>query len=147
MFSALALALGGCAHYTPAPLASAPPLAGAEAAAGLLPPHPLAVDEVVALALARDPDLIAARARRGVAQAQLVAAGVLPNPQLGGSLLPLLSGPGNVPAWTLGLTQDVKALLIYRPRLRAARAAAAQVDAELLWQEWQVAGQARQLAV
>ncbi|MDE2303291.1 MAG: TolC family protein, partial [Sphingomonadales bacterium] len=47
----------------------------------------------------------------------------------------------------LGLTQDVKALLIYRPRLRAARAAAAQVDAELLWQEWQVAGQARQLAV
>lgn len=142
---ALASALAGCAHYTAALLAAAPTLAPSAGAAGV-PYRPLAIDEVVALAVARAPDLVAARAKRGVGEATLLQAGVLPNPQLSGSFLPLISGAGTVPAWSFGLAQDVKALLVYRPKLRSARAAARQVDADLLWQEWQVASQARQLA-
>jgi outer membrane protein TolC len=105
------------------------------------------VGEIVALALARNPDLVAARLKHGVAQGQLVQAGILPNPSLSGSFLPLLSGVGTVPAWSFGLAQDIKSLLTYRPKLRSARDSVAQVDADLLWQEWQVAGQARQLAI
>lgn len=142
---ALALLAAGCAHYTPAPLAAAPALAPALPATTIA--TPLAVEDVVANALARNPDLIAARTKAGVAEAQRVQAGVLPNPSLTGALLPLVSGAGEVPAWNIGLAQDIKALLVYKPRVRGARAAAAQVRADLLWQEWQVAGQARQLAV
>ncbi|MGR6327486.1 TolC family protein [Sphingomonas sp. XXL09] len=142
---ALALLAAGCAHYTPAPLAAAPTLAPALPATTSA--APLAVEDVVALALARNPDLIAARTRLSVAQAQRTQAGVLPNPALTGALLPLVSGAGEVPAWNIGLAQDIKALLVYKPRVRSARAATAQVRADLLWQEWQVAGQARQLAV
>lgn len=140
---ALLCLIAGCAHYAPAPLASAPPLAASVAE---LPAHPLGPDGIAALAVARNPDLVATRAKRGVAAAQSVAAGVLPNPSVSGAILPLISGVGTVPAWSFGLTQDIKALLVYRPKVRAARDAAAQVDAELLWQEWQVAAQARQLA-
>lgn len=143
----LTMCLDACARYAPAPLAVTPPLATAVSAATGRPDHLLSVDEVVALAIARDPELVAVRSRRGVARAQLVQAGVLPNPSLTGGFLPLISGGGVVPAWNIGLAQDIKALLIYRPRVRAARAAAAQVDADLLWREWQVAGQARQAAV
>ncbi|WP_345890189.1 TolC family protein [Sphingomonas beigongshangi] len=142
---ALALLAGACAHYAPAPLAETPALAPALPVTTI--GTPLAVEDVVALALARNPDLIAARTKLGVAQAQRVQAGVLPNPSLTGALLPLVSGAGEGPAWNLGLAQDIKALLIYKPRVRSARAATAQVRADLLWQEWQVASQARQLAV
>jgi outer membrane protein TolC len=139
--------LTGCAHYTPAPLADRAALApGVEALPGI-PAGPLTVAQVVALAVRRDPNLVAARAKRGLAQAQIVQAGVLPNPSFNGAFLPLISGVGDVPAWSLGLAQDVKSLLTYRPRRRAARDGAAQVEADLLWQEWQVAAQARQLAV
>ena len=143
---ALAALAGGCAHYQPAPLAERPALAAEAAALPGMPSHPLSAGEVAALAVARDPDLVAARTTAGVAQAQLVQAGVLPNPSLTGAFLPLLSGAGAVPAWNLGLAQDIKALLVYRPKRRSARDSVAQVRADLLWQEWQVAGEARQLA-
>lgn len=140
---ALAALAGGCAHYQPAPLAERPALV---AALPDMPAHPLSAAEVATLAVARDPDLVAARAKGGVAEAQLVQAGVLPNPSLTGAFLPLISGAGTVPAWNLGLAQDIKALLVYRPKRRGARDSVAQVRADLLWQEWQVAGEARQLA-
>ena len=142
----LALLMAGCAHYAPLPLAETPPLAPSLSAVPGLPARPLSVDEVTALAVARDPDLLAARARRGVAEAQLVQAGVLPNPSLSTAFLPLLSGAGSVPAWSLGLTQDIKALIVLKPKRRLARDSLHQVEADLLWQEWQVAGQVRQLA-
>lgn len=137
--------LTSCTHYAPLPLAPAASLAPSVAAAGI-PDHPLTVEEVAALALARNPELIAARTKRAVARAQVVQAGVLPNPSLTAAILPLIAGAGTGPAWNFGLAQDVKALLVYRPKVRSARNSAAQVDADLLWQEWQVAGQARQLA-
>lgn len=136
----------GCGHYTALPLATVPTLA--PTLTTLQQPSsgkPLDIANVVALALANNPDLKAIRARHGVAQAQLLQSGILPNPMLGGSLLPLLSGVGNVPAWTVSLSQDIKALVTIRSRRRGAGYAAGQVDADVLWQEWQVAGQARQL--
>lgn len=142
----LGLTVAGCAHYAPAPLPEAAPLAPALAAIPDLPARPLTIGDVAALAVTRNPDLQAARARRGVAEAQLVQAGVLPNPSLTGAILPLLSGAGSVPAWNLGLAQDIKALIVLKPKRRAARDSLHQVEADLLWQEWQVAGQARQLA-
>jgi outer membrane protein TolC len=107
---------------------------------------PLSIDQVAALALANNPELQAVRARHGIAQAELLQAGILPNPTLAGAFLPLLSGVGTVPAWNLGLSQDIKSLIVYRSKRRAAGFAARQVDADIVWQEWQVAGQARQLA-
>jgi outer membrane protein TolC len=139
--SALFLA-AACQHYEAAPLPQAALLAPAPPQAG-----PLSVDDVVRLALAENPDLRAARARRGVAEAQLLQSGILPNPSLAGAFLPLVSGVGIVPAWSAGLSQDVKSLITYRSKKRGGRDAVGQVAADLLWQEWQVAGQARQLAV
>lgn len=135
------LLLGGCAHYTTLPLATQPPLAPAPSIA-----TPLSVADVTALALADNPDLVAARAKRGVAKAQVKQAGILPNPQVSGAFLPLLAGAGSVPAWSLGLSQNIRALLTYRPVQRGAQDSARQVAADVVWQEWQVAGKARQLA-
>uniref|UniRef100_UPI00267D4E33 TolC family protein n=1 Tax=Sphingomonas populi TaxID=2484750 RepID=UPI00267D4E33 len=138
------VAAPGCAPYTPLPLDRVPPLAPALT---VLPETPLGLAQVTALALERDPDVRAVRARHGLADAQLLQSGILPNPMLNGAVLPLLSGIGTVPAWSIGISQDIKALVTYRAKRRAAEYAARQVYADVLWQEWQVAGQARQLAV
>ena len=102
----LCAALAGCAQYTPLPLATVPPLAPTLAALEG-DAAPLSVEQVVTLALAYNPDLQAARARRGIAQAQTTQAKLLANPSLSGAFLPLLSGVGTVPAWNIGITQDI----------------------------------------
>jgi len=142
--------LAGCAHYTALPLPTTPPLARdvralahAETIGGA---DPLSVSQVVDLALANNPDLKAARLKRAIAAGQTRQAGILPNPSLTGAFLPLLSGAGSVPAWSIGLSQDIKALITYRARRRAAIDSERQVAADIVWQEWQVAGQARQIA-
>ena len=146
----LCLALAACAQYQPltlpshaAPLGSLSDLRhdGQELTA------PLTINEVATLALRNDPDLLAVRAQHGVAQAQLLQAGLPPNPQVSAAILPLVAGPGTTKAWNAALTYDVKSLITLSARRRAARAAAQQVDAQLLWQEWQVVGQVRLLAV
>jgi outer membrane protein TolC len=146
LLMALAAPLAGCQHYAPLPLQTEAALAPSLAAIPDLPARALTVSEVAALAVTRNPDLLAARAKAGVAEAQLVQAGVLPNPSLSGAILPLLSGAGSVPGWNLGLSQDIKALIVLKPKRRSAKDSLNQVHADLLWQEWQVAGQARQLA-
>ncbi len=147
----LATLLAGCAHYTPLPLTKETPLVptiGAlQGGANVTPSKtPLIVSDVVMLALANNPDLRAARLKRGIAQGQATQAAIIANPSLSGAFLPLLSGAGSVPAWNLGLAQDIKSLITYRARRRAAMASTGQVAADIVWQEWQIAGQARQLA-
>jgi outer membrane protein TolC len=148
--SVLVLALlGGCARYAALPLDQAPALAPAVTALQHAPPSaaaPLSVAQVVDLALANNPDLKAARLKRAISAGQTRQAGILPNPSLSGAFLPLLSGAGSVPAWSIGITQDIKALITYRTRRRAAADSERQVAADMVWQEWQVAGQARQIA-
>lgn len=139
--------LSSCAHYAALPLALTPPLApDVRTLAGAPQTAPLTVAQVVNLALANNPDLRAARARRGVGAAQTKQASILPNPSLAGAFLPLLSGVGAVPAWNIGLSQDIKAIVTYKSRRRAAVYNEQQVAADIVWQEWQVAGQARQIA-
>jgi outer membrane protein TolC len=147
---ALCLVQAACAQYQPLPLASHPTLAGAVSGLrhdGYTVTAPLTVSEVAMLAVQNDPDLLAARAQHGVAQAQLLQAGLLPNPQLVAAILPLVAGPGVTKAWNAVLSYDIKSLITLSARRGAARDVAQQVDAQLLWQEWQVVGQARLLAV
>ncbi|MDB5447058.1 MAG: TolC family protein [Phenylobacterium sp.] len=142
--------LAGCATYSPLPLPAAPKLATAPdqlAHDQPLPPGPLSVSQVTALAVLNNPDLRAIRAQHGVAQAQLIQAGVLPNPTLSFAILPLLAGVGTTMAWTASLTYNFGALVTYHTRVEAAQKSAQQVDADILWREWQMAGQARLLAV
>ena len=136
-----ALLATACQHYAPAPLATTPPLVSVPFE------RSLGVGDVVRLALENNLDLKVARTKRGLAEAALIQSGILPNPSLAVAFLPLISGDGVAPAWSVGLTQDIKAIVTYRSKRRAARDNLGQADADLLWQEWQVAGQARQLAV
>ncbi len=148
--AAAAALLAGCASYSPLPLSATPQLAPAVdrlAHDRALPAGPLTVAQVTALAVQNNPDLRAVRAQHGVAQAQLIQAGVLPNPQLSVAILPLLAGVGTTTAWNAALSFNFGALVTYRTRQEAAQKAAQQVDADILWREWQLAGQARLLAV
>ncbi len=152
-----ALVLAGCQSYTSLPLNAHARLARSAseldvAGADLL--RPLGVGDVAQLALRNNPDLQAARAQHGVAQAQLLQASLYPNPSVTGSILPLVAGPAaanpggsSTFAWGASLSYDIRSLITRGPRVREARMSAREVDANLLWQEWQVAAQARLLAV
>jgi outer membrane protein TolC len=111
-----------------------------------LPPR-LTVSQVALLALRNNPDLLAIRAQHGVAQAQVLQAGLLPNPQVSGAFLPLVAGVGTTSAWNAGISEDIRSLITLSSTRRAARFGAEQIDAQILWQEWQVIGQARLLGV
>jgi outer membrane protein TolC len=139
--------LAACASYHPLPLDLRPPLQRSLADRTAQLPAMLTIDDVAQLAVERNPELAAARAQRGVAQAQVLQAGILPNPAVSASYGFLISGPGTTDAWTAGISEDIKSLVTLSARKASARAGALQVDASLLWQEWQVIGKARLLAV
>jgi outer membrane protein TolC len=145
--------LSGCETYAPLPLAAQPSLASNLAAlrndgaskADLA--KPLTVDAIAALAVQNNPDLVAARADRGIAEAQMLQAGLLPNPQVSGTYGFLRAGPATVDSWTAGLSEDIRALVTFSANRKAAELGARQTGADLLWQEWQVIGKARMLTV
>lgn len=156
------LVLSGCATYRPAPLPSGPDLStGVPAlkinpaqlggyAAGTLAFNPgdgLDMDETVILAVLNNSVLKAARLERGIKAAQLMEAGLLPDPQLTGGFDDNTGGPDPLNGYSLGLDTDLRALLTRGAARDAARAGARQVDLDILWQEWQVAEMARQLFV
>ena len=143
-YAALAMALlaAGCASYRPLPLPTAPTPTVATAP---FPAGPLTSEQITALVLRDNPDLIAARRQKGVARAQLLQAGLLPDPNFTGAILPLVAGPGSTLAWNAVVQEDVRALITLKARKQGARDATLQVDAQLLWQEWQAVGQARLL--
>jgi outer membrane protein, heavy metal efflux system len=156
----LAISLAGCATYRAKPLATAPDLVqrvdaldlAVPSATPKAPPRRLdpaagfTLDQIGLLAVLNDPALRTERGRLGLAQAGVTAASLLPNPQLGLGFGALISGPASTPSYTASLTEDVAALITYRPRVAAAQAELQSVNAALLWQEWQVAQAARVLA-
>ena len=93
------------------------------------------------------PDLRAVRAQQGVGRAQVIEAGLLPDPVLSGSYNVLLAGPGIADAIGATLTTNLTALVTLAPRRRAAQASAMQVDANVVWQEWQTISQAQTLTI
>ena len=148
--AAFSLALGACAAPAELKLPATPKLADSLAGLrhdGIDIASPLTVSRVALLAVRSNPELLAVRAQHGVAQAQVLQAGLLPNPQVTGAILPLAAGFGTTQAWIAGISQDIRSLITLSASRAAARASAAQVDAQILWQEWQVIGQARLLAV
>jgi outer membrane protein TolC len=148
--------ISGCATYHPKPLPTAPDLARSHAltvpadtfALAGLPPHPFptnGLDEtaVITLAVFNNPDLKAARLQAGVADAQLLEAGLLPDPVVSGGLArsPLHTG------YNIGLSEDIQALITRGAARAAAKAHARQVNLDIFWQEWQVAEKARELFI
>ncbi|HEY2590835.1 MAG TPA: TolC family protein [Steroidobacteraceae bacterium] len=151
----------GCATYHPLPLPTVPHLATgldqldltipavpAGAPAGRVDiSRPLEVDQIGLLAILNDPELRAQRGERGLAEATQRQTSLLPNPSVSINWEALLGGPGTQPAWSVAMTEDITALITYRRRVRAARAQTAQVKANQLWAQWQVAQNARVLAL
>jgi outer membrane protein TolC len=111
--------------------------------------QPLSVYDVAVLAVENNPDLIATRTQRGVARAQVLEAGLLPNPSISASYLFLLNPDAAAgvlfDAVAASVTQDIQKTITMKGRLRSAKAAALQVDASVLWEEWQLIGKARLL--
>jgi outer membrane protein TolC len=158
---AAALGLSGCALYHPSPLAAGPDLAdGAQrltvdtARIRVQPLKAIQVDardgltplEVAVLAVLNNPDLAAKRQAARVSEAQVFSAGLLPDPQISASLDKPIAGPDNQTAYSLGVGLDLAGLLARGYVHRAAKFTAKEADLNLLWSEWTVAQQARQLA-
>jgi outer membrane protein TolC len=97
------------------------------------------------LAVLLNPDLRAVRDQRALADAQLLDAGLLPDPVLSyGYDVPV---GGSAPEITIGhttdLSLDLTSVLTRGLRRRSARAAQQSVDLDVAWQEWQVAEAAK----
>jgi outer membrane protein TolC len=108
----------------------------------------LTPDEAAVLAVLANPGLKAVRDAHGEAAAQLIGAGVLPNPVFSGELdHPHGAGSdGTVDATNLGLEMDIGSLVGRAARVAEASADLEAVDLGIAWREWQVA-QAARLAV
>lgn len=104
------------------------------------------IEEVAMLAVANNPALKLARDDLHIACAQAYAAGLLPDPQLG--LARDYPGAfGAVPAFSYALSIDVMAIVTRSANKQSADATVAKTDLGLLWQEWQVIAQAKQLFI
>src|SRR4051794_37698012 len=108
----------------------------------------LSPDEAAMIAVAVHPTLRAERNRVGVSSAQLLQAGILPNPQLSANVDPVVGGntTDTVTGYGVGLSWEVTALIARDARVAAASAGAASVRLDVAWKEWQAA-QAARLAV
>jgi cobalt-zinc-cadmium efflux system outer membrane protein len=148
--------LSGCAAYRPVALPSAPDLATEPSLSvparefwlpGMkprsFPQNGLDETAVVTLAVFDNPDLKAARLQAGVANAQVIQAGLLPDPQLNADFAKSALNYGG----DIGLTEDIQALITRGAAKAAAKANQRQVYLAILWQEWQVAERARQLFI
>jgi outer membrane protein TolC len=158
--SVLCIALAGCASYRPLALGPVPELPASPgqiqvdtrslpfpllAAHRFDPSDGLDEIEVATLAVANNPDLKLARDDLAVSRAQAFSAGLLPDPQLAlaGDLSNSDNSPGATRAFNLGLSYDIGSLIVHAVGRRAAQADVQKTDLALLWQEWQVASQAR----
>lgn len=153
--------VAGCATYHPLPLAQhaelgsslsaldthVPAIAPGDPPRSIDVSRPLDIAEVGLLAVLNDPDLRSEWGDLGVAQAGLLQATLLPNPSATLGFAALLGGPGSTPSYAASLSQDIASLVTYHSRVSAARAHVEEVNATLLWQEWQVAQKARLLAL
>lgn len=154
------LGVSGCATYADLPLGAgrgAPDVAALTApTASLALPLPathrfdpadgLDVTEVAMLAVVNSPQLRGKRDELGIANAQAFAAGLLPDPQLALSAdFPHPRARGLSTGYSLGLSEDIDALLTRSSRTAAARGHVRQVNLDLLWAEWQTLAQARLL--
>ncbi|WP_415644227.1 TolC family protein [Sphingomonas antarctica] len=165
MFLIALLATGGCASYTPHPLAIgleavlAPPVAAIVARDALaidrpyLKPveidlsQPLDPNAIAVVAVIANPDLKAQRLRAGVTDAQAFSARLLPDPTFSTGASKVVNGPDPLLDLANALAIDLNALRTHAVRRAQADAQTRQVRLDLAWAEWQTAGQARIQAV
>ena len=105
----------------------------------------LSSDEAAILAVIANPTLRAIRDQRGLAAAQLLQAGILPNPQFSSSLDVPTGGntQDTINAFGLGLGWDITSLITRGAHQEMARHHAQSVDLDIAWKEWQGAQSAR----
>lgn len=156
-----ALLLAACTWYRPEPLTRHDTSITADAMARIRidsstmplpslaahrfdPSNGLDIEDVAMLAVVNNPDLKLARDDLGIARAQAFSAGLLPDPQLSASS-DFPGAAGFSRAFSYGLSMDLMAIVTRGANRRSAEAGAAKVDLGLLWQEWQVIAEAKQL--
>lgn len=110
------------------------------------PARPLTSDAVAVLAVLANPDLKTARARAKIADAQVLTAGLLPDPTIGASTDLRLSGPDPGNGWAAQIGYELTAIRDRDLAVKGAKTVQRQVRLDLAWQEWAVAEQARLLA-
>jgi hypothetical protein len=134
-----AAALAGCASYERLPLDKGSSLVARASELEGVGGERITLAALERLVVLNNPDLRAARAKLGVGAAQVLQAGILPNPPVTVSYPFIIAGPG--------ITQDVKSILLLGTKGEAAQNAASEISATLLWQEWQTIGKARLLFI
>ena len=107
--------------------------------------HGIGPDEAAAIALYSNPALRAIRDRRGLAAAQLIQAGILPNPVVSYARDFVTGGStaGTRDGYTFSAGWEFTAFIPFLPKQTAARKNFQSVDLDVAWQEWQVAVNAR----
>lgn len=119
--------------------------------------HPVTIDfsrpldgqALAVIAVLANPELRTLRLQRRIADAQVFAAGLLPDPQLALGFDSVLAPAGQNLGTALAgsLTLDLMAALVTRSIEQSiARQVAEQVRLDVAWQEWTTAGQALMLA-
>lgn len=156
--------VAGCQKYEPMPLTgpaverslAAPDEGQLRSRAGelrhpMLAPVPvdlragLTPDSAAIVAVIANPSLRAVRNRGSLAAAQLLQAGLLPNPTLDFTFDPVTGGNtlGAVNAYSIGPSWEVTSLITHDAKVAAARAESQSVRLNVAWQEWQFAQAAR----
>ncbi len=102
-------------------------------------------DEAALLAVAGNLELRAYRSQLAVSRAQIIEAGILPNPVFSGALeLPMAGATeGTSAGYSGGIEWELTALAGRSARRGAAAENQRAVELDIAWQEWQVAAQAR----
>ena len=138
----LVAVLSGCAAYAPRTLPDTPEWPDDIASTAA----PLSVDQVVERALKHSPDIHRAERELDIASARNYADGLLPDPTLSfGTDRP--GAEGFVPAFMVGLSYEVSALVDRPAKRRAADNALEKQRLALEWTKWQVANHAYALYV
>jgi len=158
------VAASGCARYHPMPITSEavdaklqpPDMAELRILASKInhpilhpvkmkPNEGLTPNGAAVLAVLLNPSLRAIRDQRAVSSAQVLAAGLLPDPELTFNLdLPTGGNTAEkVTAYGLELNWDVTSLVSRDSRIGEAKARKESVDLDIAWQEWQVAQAAK----
>ncbi len=157
----------GCAPYAPKPLTqdavdhslATPDAQSISVAAGQIH-HPIlkpmtldlsqgiSPDEAAVVAVIVNPSLRSERDARAISAAQLLQAGLLPNPQLTASAgFPHNSvSPDTFTAYNVGLEWEVTSLITRDAKVRSARAGEQSVALDIAWKEWQTAEAAKTAA-
>jgi outer membrane protein TolC len=107
----------------------------------------LSPDEAAILAVLRNPELRGIRDQHGIANAQLLQAGLLPDPKVSYSFSAPSAGTnmGTNNAFGASLSWQATALVWRQNKITAAEKQQQSVDLQIAWQEWQTA-QAAKLA-